>query len=322
MIEEHGLRVAVLEPEEALGSDRTALDGLAERAGVSVLRVVDPPAALRTDLEDNGFLLTPSWVNWLAPVGGDDEAFLSAMTSGERRNVRKALRECEQRGVRTVVRAPLTRPVFEEFLALYEPQVAAMRNGVAYAESWREEIEADPHLYFVVEARDADGSLLGACLCWDQPELSLARIAFTAQVPEQRQGRVVRALYATATAEARGRGRGWVSLGSDPTLYGHLTEPGLFGFKARLGFRPVPTRHLQPTAPDQADAVVSLRGLTEPSLLLSYASCPTADAPGTGALPVPEPALRLTVLTAGGDVDLAAHRAGFLTDTRVETVPG
>ncbi|GAA1989722.1 hypothetical protein [Kitasatospora viridis] len=327
LIEDHGLRIALLGAEEALESDPVRLYALSAQDGVGVLRVVDPPAALHADLERAGFLVTPSWVTWLAPVRAADETFLAAMTSGERSNVRRALRETAKRSLRITVHAPLSRAVFDDFLGLYEDQVARMRNGSSYAASWREEIAADPDLYYVVAARDADGELLGACLCWDQPELSITRIAFTAQAAAERQGRVVRALYMTATAEARGRGREWISLGSDPTLYGHITEPGLFGFKARLGFRPVPTRFLQPAEPDQADAVLSLRGLTDPTLLLSYAAPgrPAAGAVGTavaGDLPVPEPALRLTVMSAAADVDLSSHRAGFLAGLTTRTVSG
>ncbi|WP_280717703.1 GNAT family N-acetyltransferase [Kitasatospora sp. MAP5-34] len=327
-MEDHGLRIALLGAEEALESGTSGLLALSEQQGVGVLRVVDPPAALHADLERAGFLVTPSWVTWLAPVGTEDDAFLAAMTSGERSNVRRALRETAKRSLQITVHAPMTMAVFDDFLGLYEAQVATMRNGSSYAASWRDEIAADPDLYYVVAARDPHGELFGVCLCWDQPELSITRIAFTAQAAAERQGRVVRALYMTATAEARGRGREWISLGSDPTLYGHITEPGLFGFKARLGFRPVPTRFLQPADPDQADAVVSLRGLTDPTLLLSYAETGHLDraaAPDPAVasrLPVAEPPLRLTVLSTLADADLASHRAGFLTSINARTISG
>jgi hypothetical protein len=326
IVEDHGLRIALLDAGEALELDRAGLLALCARERAGIARIVDPSAEHRPGLERAGFLVTPSWVTWLAPVGVEDEAFLAAMTTGERSNVRRALRETDRRSVRIDVHAPMTPSVFDDFLGLYEAQVATMRNGFSYAASWRDEVAADPDLYFTVTATDPAGELLGACLCWDQPELSIARIAFTTQAAHERQGRVVRALYMAATAEARGRGRSWISLGSDPSLYGHITEAGLFGFKARLGFRPVPTRHLQPAEPDRAEAVLSLRGLTDPALLLSYAEAGVGEEVGTpgGAprLPVAEHPLRLTVLSSTANVDVASHRAGFLTGIGVDIVLG
>ena len=50
-----------------------------------------------------------------------------------------------------------------------------------------------------------------------------------------------------AAQHGRDLGLQWISLGSDPSLYGDLAMPGLFTFKARLGFVPIPIRCFDPT---------------------------------------------------------------------------
>jgi hypothetical protein len=103
-------------------------------------------------------------------------------------------------------------------------------------------------------------------------------------------------MYTAAFDAARDQGLRWVSLGNDPTLFGHTVAPGLFGFKARLGFVPIPTQALFPgTAGDEAELVVHLRRLADPSLSIAYGA--TEAVPSQEGLPA-SPPLHAVVLSA------------------------
>jgi hypothetical protein len=70
---------------------------------------------------------------------------------------------------------------------------------------------------------------------------------------------------------AREAGLAYVSLGNDPALFGHVVQPGLFDFKTRMGFTPVPSEVLDPSlAGEFADRVLSLRSLADPSLFVTW----------------------------------------------------
>jgi len=110
-----------------------------------------------------------------------------------------------------------------------------------------------------------------------------------------------------------------LSLGNDTSLYGHITSPGLYEFKKRLGFAPWPSATVDPgLGGDEADRFVSLRALTDPSLLLAYdAGFGTADVVRENR---PQ-RLRLHILASGDHVDLAPYRADFLSGVEVTVVP-
>jgi hypothetical protein len=90
-----------------------------------------------------------------------------------------------------------------------------------------------------------------------------------------------------------------------------MAKPGLFSFKSRLGFTPVPSRLFGSIEdPDEATMVLRLDALTEPSVLVCY------QAPDNGEITLGT-RLRLEVLTNDPDVDVAPFRAPFLAGVNV-----
>lgn len=93
----------------------------------------------------------------------------------------------------------------------------------------------------------------------------------------------------------------WAGLGNDPNLYGHAVKPGLFAFKVRLGFEAVPSTTVDPDdGQDEADLIVGLSRLGDPSFVLSYAD------------PREPAALQLDAFTRAGDPAPRPPEAPFL----------
>ncbi|MFD5029803.1 GNAT family N-acetyltransferase [Streptomyces sp. NPDC058220] len=322
MTNDSGLRIAHVDTDEALGRDWPAY-----RQDADVIRVRDPEAADRPLLRKAGFAVKPSWLTWLAPVRASEEDFLGRLGRRARKNARHSLRTLRDRGVRVGVH-PLDAPALDAFLVVYDAHMSRLRNGVPYAVGMREQFLEQADGYFLVRATDAEGVLIGGCVCALDTADSVVRIRFSAMAAEERNGQLVRAMYLMACQEARERGHRWLSLGSDPSLYGHVAQPGLFVFKSQFGCVPVPSQLLDPEdGSDEADLVVSLRALTDPSLVVAYdTERPTDPTKGeswmsappedTAVLPVP---LRMEILSAAGVPDPSLYTAGFLSrvDSRV-----
>jgi len=299
-----GLTVGVLTADEALDPDRPPHPGL------DLARVLDPPPAAWPDLRRAGFSVHPAWITWTSPTGESEDAYLGRLSGKERRSVGAGQRFADDQGIVFKVVTPLDAPSFDAFLALYEPQIAAMTHGVPYAAMERADILDQRADYVAVQAIAGD-DLVGSCVCRIRRDVSTMVIRFSATAPGNRQQRLVRALYMRVFDTAREMGLREVSLGSDPALYGHMTRPGLFAFKSALRFTPVPSRFFgSMDDPDEATRVLRLDALTDPSLLLTY------DVRGADRIGIDTP-LRLDLLTGDADTDPAPYRAPFLQGTDV-----
>ncbi|QFZ21210.1 GNAT family N-acetyltransferase [Saccharothrix syringae] len=304
-----GLRAGLITVDEALAGDWRGTPGL------DLVKVVDPPPVSWAPLTAAGFRVQPAWITWTAPVGPSEAEFLTRLPRKERYHVRAGQKAAAEQGVRLKVVTPLDAPSFDEFLGLYEPQVAAMRHGVPYASMERDEILDQGEDYFAVQAYAPDG-LVGSCVCRIRRDISTVVIRFATTAPGGRQQGLVRALYMRVFEAAREMGHREISLGSDPALYGHMTKPGLFAFKSGLRFTPVPSRLFgSMDDPDEATRVVSLERLTDPSLMISY----QVDA-NTRVITADTP-LRLDSVTADPTVERSAYDAPFAVDTGVILVP-
>lgn len=299
----HGLRIGEVCVDEAMEIDRTAVD-------LDIVRVVDPAPDSWPALRAAGFAVKPAWITWLSPVMDSEESFLERLSANERRNVRLGLRFVEEEGITFREISPITPDALDDFLCVYRRQVAGMPYGVAFACQQRGELLAEKDSFLLLEARAGD-EVIGGCLCWLRPDVSTLQIRFVTTVPSSRQNRLVRAMYMRGCELARGLGYERVSLGSDPTVFGHMARPGLFSFKARLGFVPVPARlFASDPEPDEADLVVRLGTLSEPSLILSYHHEHDSD---VAAVTLTTP-FRLDVVTSDADTDISPYRSPFLAD--------
>ncbi|MFF2012645.1 hypothetical protein ACFVWY_26715 [Streptomyces sp. NPDC058195] len=325
---EHGLRILQVGAEEALERDWHE-----ERPDADVVRVTDPDVTAAASLEAAGFVVKPRWMTWIAPAYASEDEFFQRMSRRSRRSARNSAGILLDRGIAPVLRSPLTVADLDRFLGMYEAHVATLRNGIPFARRIRDSLVAELDRYYLVEALDRGGDVVGACLCETDAEASIVRIRFTALSSGERDGNLARTLYLTAFGEARENGIRWVSLGSDPSTYGHLVQPGLFVFKSRFGFFPVPMGFLRPdltghyTAND-AERALRLSTLSDPSLFIGYEGPPPElSGAGPGQLaegpdghPAPPVALRMEVLTHDEDTDIAPYHAKYLTRSTLRVI--
>lgn len=298
MTEFRGIRIGLVRPSEAVATDWTPY-----RTRVDVVRVEHPPAECWDALTSAGFLPKPFLVTWVAPVKDDDEKFLAGLARKERQTIRAARQRVARENVRLTVE-PVDDRLLDAFLPVYAQRVAEMRHGWAVAVEQRAMILEEADRHFAVCAYDGQ-ALVGCSLGWHRPHLDIVQLRFSAVDAAWRDAALARVLYLAAAEETRRRGVGTISLGMDPNLYGHIAKPGLFRFKSRLGFVPMPSQLVDPaTGVDHADLLLTLDRLDDPSFTLAYA----------GASPGPE--LRMEIFSRHRDVDVCPLRAAFITGYR------
>ncbi|WP_066369423.1 GNAT family N-acetyltransferase [Herbidospora mongoliensis] len=302
-----GVPMALVDVDEALGG---AWKSLVHE--VDVVRVQKPSPDDWLALAACGFLPKPQVLTWRAAALASEEEFLARLARRDRQNVSAARRRGEAAGLRFDVR-PVTPQLLDVFIPMYERQVAAMRYGWPVATRHRDHILSSGDRYFAVCAWDGE-ELAAACITLWSPDADEVRARFATAAPAHRGSEVSRLLYMRLIEEARCRGQSWVSLGSDPNLYGHLGQPGLFSFKSRLGFDALPSHEVDKSAPsEQADKIVALRALTDPSFILAY----PVDADGR---PQRGPDLRLEMYSSREDLDVRPYATARVTGVRVNAV--
>lgn len=262
----YGLTLAVVEPDEVAAAPWKA----AERP-VDVVRVLRPPEPAWAELAAHGFLRKPSAVAWVAEVGAGEEEFLAGLRRVPRRDIRRAQRRAAASGLVEVIEEPVSPAALDRFLALYADRVARMDFGVPFALDHREAVLNGPDKWFGVFAHEG-GELAGGCLVRECPDDDTAVVRFSAVTATWRRAGLARVLYFTALRVARAKGYRWATLANEPNLIGHLTKPGLFRFKRDLGFITVPSQDFaDPDGHDEADLVLGLDTLHDPTFLLAYA---------------------------------------------------
>lgn len=307
VIDDFGLPVALVVPDELPMEPWKELD-----QPVAVVRMPDPPLALRPELTRRGFVCKPSTLTWVARLGKGEEAFLRAVPRKSRQYLHRARRHIGETGLREVVEDRVSADSFDKFLTLYEAQVERMRYGIAFARRNRDAVLHGPQKYFGVFLFERE-TLVGGCVVLEAPDKRAVRVRFSAVTDRERAASVPRALYFSALRTARDKGYRWATLGDDPNLYGHIARPGLFTFKSRMGFEAVPSQDFaDPHGCDEADLVLSLDQLSDPSLILEYSR--GADGGAGHALQ--------SCLISRSRVDVRHFTAGFLTGTVVQPPGG
>lgn len=266
IVDRHGLALALIAPSELAGEPWTRTD-----QPIDVVRLLDPPAGTWDDLARRGFVRKPSLLTWVAELGADEDGFLAGLDRSSRQTVRRAQRQAAAAGVRETVEDPVTPGTLDRFLTLYRERVADMRFGVPFALDHRDAVLHGPRKFFGVFAYDGE-ELVGGCLALECPAVNTLVLRFSAVSAAYRRSSLPRVVYLSVLREARARGYGRATLGNEPNLMGHLTQPGLLRFKTGLGFRAVPSHECaDPQPSDEADLVLRLTALNDPTLILGYA---------------------------------------------------
>ncbi|MEW2067526.1 GNAT family N-acetyltransferase [Streptomyces sp. NPDC007346] len=259
-----GLPVALVDVDQALSGRWRDYE-----RQVDVVRVQDPPYETWTRLREAGFHPKPQVIMWQAEVLDFEDAYLATLSGKDRYDIRSAFRRASGAGL-LIRTEPLTPELLDEFIELYERQIAGMRHGWPVAVHQRAGMLDRADAYCAITVRSGT-ALVGACLNEDLADREEMRARFSAVTPGQRTDSLSRVLYWETMRQARLRGRRWTTLGRDVNLYGHLGNAGLFSFKSRLGFTAVPGQSVEPgSGSHQADRVVGFAALSDPALLLSY----------------------------------------------------
>ncbi|MER7485548.1 hypothetical protein ABTY20_06455 [Streptomyces sp. NPDC126497] len=241
-------------------------------APIDIVRLTDSEDLDEATLCDLGFVARPKWLNWCAPTRASQQDFEAALSGTERRNIRLGRRTVQDEGMRIRIRKGLTEEYVDEFLTVYDRQIAGMRRGKNFARRWRDRLLAAAGEHVGVSVHQGTTMIVGS-LWWARPEPSVLQMRFSAAAPDARSGRVMRAAYTEAFQYARDQGLTHVSLGNDPSLFGHVVQPGLFNFKSRFGFAPVPSQVLDPSlAGEFADRILRLDALSDPALVVTWGS--------------------------------------------------
>ncbi|MFA7752717.1 GNAT family N-acetyltransferase [Streptomyces sp. NRRL B-2790] len=306
------LVIAHVNADEALHRDFVA-----DPPDAHIVRVRNPDPTLREEFERAGFLLTPGWVNWIAPVRSSEEEYLAGLVPGERKEIRRVRRMLERDGVTLHVTHGIDEGDLERFLTLYDRQVERMPQGVNFLRRQLRQIRAE-HDRIIAGFALADGVMVAGCLGWIRRDGALLHLRFSATDTSGRLNGAVRGVYLKMFQAARERGCDWISLGNDPALYGHTVQPGLFVFKSRLGFTPVASRAVDVTIPsDEADLILDLGPLARPSVMLAH-----HDAPVSGPVSLDEaPRLRAVVLSDGLEYELQGLRTDAVAVIERRRVP-
>ncbi|MDX2759976.1 GNAT family N-acetyltransferase [Streptomyces europaeiscabiei] len=266
IVDRYGLALALIEPSDLAGEPWTRSD-----QHIDVVRLPNPPADTWDELTRRGFVRKPSLLTWVAELGADEDGFLAGLDRSARQTVRRAQRQAAAAGVRENVEDPVTPATLDRFFSLYQERVADMRYGVPFALDHRDAILHGPRKFFGVFAYDGE-ELVGGCLALECPAVSTLVLRFSAVSAAYRRSSLPRVVYFSVLRAARARGYARATLGNEPNLMGHLTQPGLLRFKAGLGFRAVPSHECaDPQASDEADLVLRLKALSDPTLILGYA---------------------------------------------------
>jgi Acetyltransferase (GNAT) domain len=306
----YGLTGVVVDADEGIAREWAALPD------IDMVRVDEPPPSRVPALVAAGFVHKPTRLTWIAATGADEAEFLARLPRKQRENVAVARRRADAEGLTIRVREPVDEALFEAFLELYERRVAQMVHGLALARRLGPGIVGSPDCFAILACLGS--RLVGATICQHCPDQDLLRLRFSAVEPDQRRASLSRVMYLEALAQSRRAGRRWTSLGNDTNIYGHIVKPGLLGFKASLGFRPVPSQAVVPgDGNDEADYIVDLRAFTDPTVLLGYP-------PGGGTTVVDGvawPALEAVVLSVAPHPDLHRYDIPGLAGVRRHDQP-
>ncbi|WP_344583723.1 hypothetical protein [Streptomyces lunalinharesii] len=313
--EQDGLVIALVDPYEAETNAWEESD-----TPVDVARLAGSENLDEATLTHMGFVTRPKWVNWVAPLQSSEEEYLSALSGTERRNIRLGRRFIQEEKLRVDVRVGITEPLIDEFLVLYDAQVAGMPRGKNIAREWRARLLAASSEYACVGVYSGAAMVAGS-LWWIRHEESLLQLRFSAASANARLSRVMRATYVKAFQFAREAGLTFASLGNDPSLFGHIVQPGLFNFKSRLGFTVIPSQVFGPNlAGEFADRFLRLRSLSDPSLVVTWGrhrgASPSWPAVTAG------PGHDLILLSGTPDMELGStYRTDGFRESRLLTVP-
>ncbi|MEV4709534.1 hypothetical protein [Actinoplanes sp. NPDC049316] len=217
---------------------------------------------------DEGLLLRPTWIQWVAPVDHGAIDLISRQSKRRSHRTRVAVKALDAMDVQ--MSGPIDEKLFDEWAHLYQAQVESMRFGHDIAIRNRSSLLAADSDLFLIAWRENGRMVCGMIARFD-PARSALVTRFSAVAASHRSSELPRAMYAKLADIAAQRGARWLSAGNDINFFATVCSPGLAAFKMRLGFRPVPADLLgNSSCRTVAEVVTSTAGLNLPVLRFGY----------------------------------------------------
>jgi hypothetical protein len=204
--------------------------------GVDLIRVASPGRSDRAILhEDRGYFEKSEKLTWRMPVSSFDD-YLASLNSKDRSRIKSKLSKSETVSAQW---KPLTVSNFKTFYDLYERSVLSKERGrQALDPDWAEKKRSLQPYKLLLYRSGPGGQAIGGAIIKTDPNLLLVTIAYAAYLPEARSHDLGVRTFAEALKHAKANSYQELSHGYDSNLYGHYLSPGLFEFKAGLGFMP------------------------------------------------------------------------------------
>lgn len=262
--DEFGVRSAVF----ASGCYHPSYEKILREMKVDLLRVKQPNEWDRFLLTStDGYFLKHERVVW-SRVAEKIDSFLEKLNSKKRHTFNSKLKASESLSAK-IGENPLTHSEYQKWFEIYNKEIiqGKARGRANLDSNWAADKD-DLQAYRLLSLRDKSTGELkgGAILRCDNAKnrVQIAYAAYDQNIRDQAPG--VR-VFKEVMEYAKAKGYVTISHGKDNNLYGHYLSPGLFEFKASLGFEPNPTGDLEiikVISPDKFDSnLVFIEGTRE-----------------------------------------------------------
>jgi hypothetical protein len=262
--DEFGVRSAVF----ASGCYHPSYEKILREMKVDLLRVKQPNEWDRFLLTStDGYFLKHERVVW-SRVAEKIDSFLDKLNSKKRHTFNSKLKASESLNAK-IGENPLTHSEYQKWFEIYNKEIiqGKARGRANLDSNWAADKD-DLQAYRLLSLRDKSTGELkgGAILRCDNAKnrVQIACAAYDQSIRDQAPG--VR-VFKEVMEYAKAKGYVTISHGKDNNLYGHYLSPGLFEFKASLGFEPNPTGDseiIKVISPDKFDSnLVFIEGTRE-----------------------------------------------------------
>jgi len=182
-----------------------------------------------------GYFHKPYKITYELSIPESKDEFLYSIKRNKRKRILKAIRECQEKGIKIIKQKELKKETFNEWYNIYESNIESKEKGRVFAD--REWFDRNGHKMCGVIAKKGDMIIGGVLLTKKTDRMS---ISFSSSIKEYLHLGLNDILNLEAIFLAKELDFDLMERGMDMNLYGHHLSPGLFVFKTALGFKPVP----------------------------------------------------------------------------------
>jgi hypothetical protein len=232
IIKDNGVNSIIFRP----GEYSTNYEGMLRELGVDLLRIPSPARSDSAILhEAQGYFEKPQKLTWRLPIRSFDDHLENLDSKGRNRLKSKLAKSAAV----SMKLTPLTTENFKIFYELYKQGVLAKERGrQTLSFDWADKKDSLSQYQLLLYRTGSGKQIIGGAIIKSDPGLLLVTIAYAAYLPDSRPHDLGVRTFVEVMKHAMDKGYSELSHGQDSNLYGHYLSPGLFEFKAGLGFTP------------------------------------------------------------------------------------